>query len=76
MRVAHHPGNARYGRHGFGRTLRITSGHENARFGILAMHPADGGAGVVIGLRGNGAGVQDDQISALRRGTRRQSTRG
>jgi hypothetical protein len=37
--------------------LGIAAGYYNSRFGILAADAADGGAGVLIGGGGDGAGV-------------------
>ena len=44
----------------FGGALRVASGDDDAGVGVLALHAADGGAGVLIGRSGDGAGVEDD----------------
>ena len=62
VRVADHPLHARHRRQFFRRALRIAAGHQDARRRILAMHAADGLPHVVIRRRGDGAGVQNDEI--------------
>src|SRR6266702_1647088 len=60
VRVADDLGNAGQSGDFFGSTLSIAAGDDNLTIGILAMYPADGGAGVMIGGRGDGAGIKDD----------------
>jgi hypothetical protein len=46
------------------RPLGITSGDQDARGGIFAVHSAQEGAGSAIGLGGYAAGVGDDHIGS------------
>ena len=46
----------------FGGALGVASGDDDFRVGITALYAADGGAGVLIGGVGDGAGVEDDEI--------------
>jgi hypothetical protein len=41
-------------------TLGVAAGDYDLRLGILAAHAADGGARVLVGARGDGAGVHDN----------------
>jgi len=70
MRVADDLGYA--GKRGdfLGRALRVAAGDDDLTIGVFAMHTADGGARILIGGGGYGAGIEDDDF---RRG-RRQST--
>ena len=45
-----------------GRALRVAAGDHDARVGLRAMDAADGLAKLVVGGRGDGAGVQDDEV--------------
>ena len=60
MRIADDHVDAGQSRDFFGRSLRVTSRDDNSRFRILASNPPDGRSGVLIGTRGDGAGIQDD----------------
>ena len=42
--------------------LRVASGDQNARVRVIAVHTAHGLAHLIVGGRGDGAGVEDDQI--------------
>ena len=44
------------------RALRVAAGDDDARLGLRAMDAADGLAKLVVGGRGDGAGVQDDEV--------------
>src|SRR5215831_5571976 len=63
VRVADHPGDAGQRGNFLRRTLGIAAGDKNLGAGILTMRAADRGAGVLIGSRGYGAGVEHHQIS-------------
>jgi hypothetical protein len=67
--IPHHPFHAGHGGQFIGRALRVASGHQDARRGVLAMHAAHGLPHVFIGGLGDGAGVQHHQVrvAALRR---------
>lgn len=47
--------------------LGVTTGHDNAGAGPLALSAANVGAGIALGLGGNAAGVHDDDVRILRR---------
>jgi len=55
------------------RSLRVTSGDQNLRFGIFAMDATDGSAGVLIGGCGHGAGVENNDLRVVRRAGTLQS---
>lgn len=59
MRVTNDLGHARQGGEFLRRTLRVTSGHNNLRAGIFAVHATNGGARVLVSGRGNGTGVKN-----------------
>ena len=46
--------------------LGVAAGHDDTRFGILALHAANGGTGVLVGSCGHCAGIQDDYRSLIR----------
>ena len=46
-------------------TLRVTACDEDLRRGVLAVHAADGLADVVIGIGGDGAGVEDYPVGCM-----------
>ena len=56
----------------FRSALGIAAGDQNLRGRVLAMDPPDGGAHVLIGRRGDRAGVQDDDFGLARRAGARQ----
>jgi hypothetical protein len=60
--VADHGGDAGEGRDFFGSALGVASGDDDFCQRILALHAADGGAGVLIGGMGDGAGVHYYQV--------------
>ena len=62
VRIADDQADARKRRDFLGSALRITAGNQDLRIGILAMNAADGGAGILIGGRGYGAGVENDDL--------------
>jgi ABC-type uncharacterized transport system permease subunit len=62
VRIADHPLDARHLRQFVGSALRIATRYQNAGVRIFAMHAADGGSRVAIGLRGDGAGIQDHEL--------------
>ena len=47
--------------------LRVTSGNQDLRIGILAMNAADGGARVLVGRRRHRAGVENNHLRVIRR---------
>jgi len=51
-----------------GSTLSVTSGDDDFSQRILALHAADGGAGILIGGMRNRAGVQDYEVGVGRGG--------
>ena len=62
VRVPDDPGHAGQSRDFLRRTLRVAAGDDDARVGLRAMDAADGLAKLVVGGRGDGAGVQDDEV--------------
>ncbi len=62
VRVADHSGYARQRGDFFGSALGVASGDNNFCQRILALHAANGGAGILIGGIGDGAGIQDDEV--------------
>jgi len=46
--------------------LRVAARHQDLGAGIFALDAANGGAGILIGGSGNGAGVQDDDFGLVR----------
>src|SRR6516164_1563312 len=73
VRVPHHQADARQGTELLGRALRITTGYEDSRVGILPMNTPDGGASVLIGGSGDGAGIQYHNFGLARRSGTGQS---
>ena len=67
VRVAYNPGYAFKGRYFLRRSLRITAGHQNLCFWILAMDPANGSACILVRGGSYSAGIQDNQIGGGRR---------
>lgn len=63
VRVTDDPGDAGKRREFFGSALRVASGGDDARVGILAMDAANGFAGFGVGGGGDGTGVKDDDVS-------------
>ena len=66
VRVADDLAHAGQSRDFFRRALRVTAGDHDPGFGVLAVNAADGGACVLVGRGGHGAGVEDYE-SGLRR---------
>lgn len=62
VRITDDPGDS--GKRGkfFGSALRVASGGDDARGGILAVNAADGFASFGVGGSGDGAGVEDDDV--------------
>ena len=61
MRVADDLADAGQSGDFFRRALRVAAGDHDLGFGVLAMNAADGGAGVLIGGGGHGAGVKNNK---------------
>ena len=59
VRVADYLRDAEQAGQFFGRALGVAAGDHNFCMGIFAVHPADSGAGVLIGRGGDRASVQD-----------------
>ncbi len=59
VRVADHTANAGQGCDFLWGALCIASRNNNFSQRILALHPADGGAGILVGGIRDGAGIQD-----------------
>ena len=68
VRVADHSGDAGQGGDFCGSTLCVATGDDDFGERILALHAADGGAGVLIGGICNGTGVQDYEVGFTGRG--------
>ena len=66
MGIANHPLDARQTGQFLGRALRITTGDQNARRRIIAMHAADRAAHFIVGGLRDGARVHHDQVAAAR----------
>ena len=66
--VADDEGNSGEGGDFFGRTLGITTGHEDARGRIGSVDFADGVAGLGVSGCGDGAGVKHDDVGCGRIG--------
>ena len=64
VRVADYAGYSRQGCDFFGSALGVASRDDDLGVGILAVDAADGGAGIVIGGGGDGAGVEHDEFGA------------
>jgi hypothetical protein len=62
MRIADHGGDAGEGGDFLGSALGVASGDDDFSQRILALHATDGGAGVLIGGIGDGAGVHYYQV--------------
>jgi catechol 2,3-dioxygenase-like lactoylglutathione lyase family enzyme len=62
VRIANHAGHAGQGRDFFRGTLGVASGDDDLGVGILALHAADGGAGVLVGGGCYRARVEDDHV--------------
>ena len=60
VRVADHRTYAREGGDFFRGALRVAAGDDDLAAGVVAMNAADGGAGVLVGRGGYGAGVEDN----------------
>lgn len=60
--VADHAGDAGQGGDFRGGALGVASGDDDFSQRVLALNPADGGAGILIGGMCDGAGVQDDEV--------------
>ena len=67
VRIADYLGDA--GKRGdfFRGALRVAAGDHDLRIGILAMDAADGGAGILIGGGGDGAGIEHDSSASVAR---------
>ncbi len=76
VRIADDERDAFEGGNLFGRALCIASGNNDLRGGIRTMDAPDGGTGILIGRRGYGTGVQDDDFGGSRRGGSRQTALG
>src|SRR5271156_3014261 len=68
MGVADHSGYAGQRRNFLGSALGVASRDNNLRQRILALHAPDGGARVLIGGTGYGAGIQYDEVGLCCRG--------
>jgi hypothetical protein len=55
------------------RALRVTAGYQNPAGGVLPVDAADGGAYVLVGRRGHGAGIQNHDFGLLWRARRREA---
>jgi len=64
VRIADDLGDAGDGGDFFGSALGVASRDDDLGVGILAVDAADGGAGIVIGGGGDGAGVEHDEFGA------------
>ena len=62
MGIAHYPRDTGQGGKFMGRALGIAACNQNFCIRIFAMHAPDGGAGVLIGSRGDRAGIEDDDV--------------
>ena len=58
VRVAYYDADARQRSDFFRRALRVAAGNNDFRFRILPLHAAYGSAGVVVGSRSDGTGIQ------------------
>ena len=76
VRIAHHERNAIEGGDLLGSALRIASGDEDAGRRVGAMNAADGRTRILIGGRGDGAGVQYNEFGFRRRAGSRQTAIG
>ena len=65
VRITDDLGDAGEGGDFLGGALGVASGDDDLGAGILAMDAADGGAGIVIGGGGDGAGIEHDEFSAV-----------
>jgi hypothetical protein len=74
VRVADYGGDAGQGGDFLGRALGVASGDDNSCQWVLALHTADGGAGVLIRRIRNGAGVQNYQVGLGGRGRRQAAS--
>ena len=68
VRVADDDADPGQGREFFGGTLGIAPRHNDAGFRILALDPANGGAGILIGCGSHSARVQNHDRSLRGRG--------
>jgi len=64
--IAHDPANSRQGSNFFRRALGVAAGHQDLAAGVGAMNAADGGASILVGGRGDGAGVQHHYLRLAR----------
>ena len=63
VRIPNDPGHAGNSRDLFGRALRVAACDDDPCIGLRAMDAADGLAQLIVGGRGDGAGVQDNEVS-------------
>ncbi len=66
--VADHGGDTGQGGNFFGSALGVASGDDDFCQRVLALHAADGGAGVLVGGIGYGTGIQYDEVGLRSRG--------
>src|SRR5580658_826967 len=62
VRVANHAGYAGQGSDFFRSTLGVASGDDDPGVGILALHAANRGTGILVGGGCHGTGVEDDHV--------------
>ena len=73
MGVAYNKGYSGEGGDFFGGALGVAAGDYDLAGRVFAMDAADGGASVLIGCAGDGAGIENDEFGLFRRRCAMQS---
>ncbi len=76
VRIPNDPLHAGKGSQLLGCALGVAASHENLAAGIFAMYAANGGARILIGRGGYGAGIEHDELGFNRGGGTLQAALG